>query len=164
MGLVIPDTGLLFWMLLSFSISFWLLAKFAWKPILKAIKNREETIENSLKAAEEAKAQMAQLKADNQKIMLEARAERDKLLQEAKEIRDKMVQQAEVEAKDRATAIIEEARIQIDNEKQNALKDIKAKVADLSIDISEKILRRELANKQSQESYINNLIDEANLN
>lgn len=164
MGLVIPDTGLLFWMILSFSITFWLLAKFAWKPIMKSLKNREETIDNSLKAAKQAKVEMEKLQEDNKKIIIEARSERDGMLQEAKEIRDKMIRKAEQEAKERADKIIEEARLQIESEKQNALKDIKSKVAELSIDISEKILRKELTSNQTQQDYINNLVDEAKLN
>ncbi|MBN2891128.1 MAG: F0F1 ATP synthase subunit B [Bacteroidales bacterium] len=164
MGLVIPDTGLLFWMIISFSITFWLLAKYAWKPIMKSLRKREDTIDNSLKAAKQAKIEMEQLREDNKKIIIEARSERDGLLQEAKEIKDKMIRKAEQEAKERADKIIEEARVQIQSEKQNALNDIKSKVAELSIDISEKILRKELDNKDSQQDYIDSLVKEAKLN
>lgn len=164
MGLVIPDTGLLIWMLITFSIAFWILAKYAWKPIMKSLKNREQTIESSLKAAKEAKIEMERLHEDNKKIIVEARSERDSLLQEAKEIRDKLIRKAEQEAKDRADKIIEDARLQIESEKQKALSDLKASVADLTIDISEKVLRKELQNKDSQKDYINTLVNEVKLN
>jgi len=164
MGLVIPDTGLLFWMIISFSITLWLLTKYAWKPMMKSLKAREESIESSLKAAQDAKDQISQLKEDNKKIIAEARAERDALLQEAKEIKNKMIRQAEADAKLQTDKLIENARIQIVNEKKQALDEIKSKVAELSINISEKILRKELADKDSQQSYIKNLVDEAKLN
>lgn len=164
MGLVIPDTGLLIWMLISFSIAFYILAKFAWKPIMKSLKDREHTIEASLTAAKEAKIEMERLKQDNKKIIVEARSERDSLLQEAKEIKDKLIRKAEQEAKDRADKIIEDARLQIETEKQKALSELKSSVADLTIDISEKILRKELKNKDTQKEYINNLVNEVKLN
>lgn len=164
MGLVIPDTGLLIWMLISFSIAFYILAKFAWKPIMKSLKDREHTIEDSLTAAKEAKIEMERLKQDNKKIIVEARSERDSLLQEAKEIKDKLIRKAEQEAKDRADKIIEDARLQIETEKQKALSELKSSVADLTIDISEKILRKELKNKDTQKEYINNLVNEVKLN
>lgn len=164
MGLVIPDTGLLIWMLISFSIAFYILAKFAWKPIMKSLKDREHTIEDSLTTAKEAKIEMERLKQDNKKIIVEARSERDSLLQEAKEIKDKLIRKAEQEAKDRADKIIEDARLQIETEKQKALSELKSSVADLTIDISEKILRKELQNKETQKEYINNLVNEVKLN
>jgi len=164
MGLVIPDTGLLIWMLISFSIAFWILTKYAWKPIMNSLKNREKTIESSLEAAKEAKVEMERLKEDNKKILIEARSQRDDILQEAKEIKDRLIRKAEGEAKDKADKIIEEARVQIQNEKQKALSDLKASVADLTIDISEKILRKELEDKDTQKEYINNLVNEVKLN
>ncbi len=164
MGLVIPDTGLLFWMLITFSIVLWILGKYAWKPIMKSLKERENTIQSSLDAAKAAKEEIEKLKADNKKIMAEARAERDNLLKEAKEIRDKMIRKAEQEAKEKAEKIIEEARQQIISEKVKALDELKASVAELTIDISEKILRRELTDKQKQTDYINTLIKDAKLN
>ncbi len=164
MGLVIPDTGLLFWMIISFSITLWILIKYAWKPIMKSLKERENTIEQSLSAAKEAKLAMERLQEENKKTMQTARAERDAVLQEAKEIRDKMIRKAEQEAKEKADKVIEDARIQIENEKQNALSEIKASVADLTIEISEKILRKELSDKNAQKDYINNLVKEAKLN
>ncbi|MBN2663463.1 MAG: F0F1 ATP synthase subunit B [Bacteroidales bacterium] len=164
MGLVIPDTGLLIWMLISFSIAFYILAKFAWKPIMKSLKNREHTIETSLTAAKEAKIEMERLQQDNKKIIVEARSERDTLLQEAKEIKDKLIRKAEQEAKEKAEKIIEDARLQIESEKQKALFELKSNIADLTIDISEKILRKELQNHETQKEYINNLVNEVKLN
>ncbi len=164
MGLVIPDTGLLFWMLISFSITLWILGKYAWKPIMKSLKDRSAKIQNSIDAAEKAREEIESLKEDNKKIMAEARAERDKLLKEAKEIKDKMIRAAEQEAKDKASKVIEDARVQIDREKNKALSELKASVADLTIDIAEKILRKELKDKQKQKDYINELVKDVRLN
>lgn len=164
MGLVLPDTGLLFWMIITFSISLWILGKYAWKQIMKSLKERSEKIQNSIDAAELAKLEVENLKEENKKVMAEARAERDKLLQEAKEIKDKMIRVAEQEAKDKANKVIEDARIQIESEKHKALSEVKASIADLSIDISEKIIMKELDNKEKQKDYINELVKDAKLN
>lgn len=164
MGLVLPDTGLLFWMIISFSITLWILGKYAWKPIMKSLKQRAEKIQNSIDAAEQAKLEVENLKEENKKVMAEARAERDKLLQEAKEIKDKMIRSAEQEAKEKANKVIEDARVQIESEKNKALSELKASIADLTIDISEKIIMRELDNKQKQKDYINELIKDVKLN
>jgi len=164
MGLVLPDIGLIFWMMLSFGITFWILAKFAWKPIMKAIRNRENIIENSLNQAMLAREEFEMLRKENNEIMKQARAERDLFLQEANEIKNKLIQQSERDAKEKAEKLILQAKEQIESEKEKSLMDIKNKVAELSIDISEKILRKELSNEDSQQKYINSLLDEAKLN
>ncbi len=164
MGLVIPDTGLLFWMLITFGIVLWILGKYAWKPIMKSLKEREETIQGSLDAAKKAKEEIEKLKDENKKIMAEARAERDNILKEAKEIREKMLREAENDAKLKADKILEDARLQIESEKKKAIDELKASVADLTIEISEKILRKELENKDKQKEYINQLVKDAKLN
>ena len=164
MGLVIPDTGLLFWMLITFAIVLWILGKYAWKPIMKSLKEREETIQGSLDAAKKAKEEIEKLKDENKKIMAEARAERDNILKEAKEIREKMLREAENDAKQKADKILEDARLQIESEKKKAIDELKASVADLTIEISEKILRKELENKEKQKEYINQLVKDAKLN
>ncbi len=160
MGLVVPDTGLLFWMLLSFGVTFWLLVKFAWKPILKMIKNREDSIQKAFDEAKEAKKEADYIREENKKFLFEARLERENLLKLAHETKEKMIRAAETEAKERALKIITEAKIQIETEKNLAIQEIKSKVAELTIDISEKILRKELADKQSHISYINTLVNE----
>lgn len=164
MGLVIPDTGLLFWMLITFGIVLWILGKYAWKPIMKSLKEREETIQGSLDAAKKAKEEIEKLKDENKKIMAEARAERDNILKEAKEIREKMLREAENDAKLKADKILEDTRLQIESEKKKAIDELKASVADLTIEISEKILRKELENKDKQKEYINQLVKDAKLN
>jgi F-type H+-transporting ATPase subunit b len=164
MGLVIPDTGLLFWMLVTFSIVLWILGKYAWKPIMKSLKERENTIQSSLDAAKAAKDEIEKLKLENKKIMAEARKERDAMLKEATEIRNEIIHKAEIQAKEKAEKIIEEARQQIVSEKLKAIDELKASVAELTIDISEKILRRELTDKQKQQDYINTLVKDAKLN
>lgn len=164
MGLVIPDTGLLIWMLITFTIVLWILGKYAWKPIMKSIKNREETIRNSLEAAKKAKEEIADLKEENKKIMAEARAERDKLLKEAKEIREKIIKEAELDAKTKADKMLEDARLQITSEKEKALSELKSSVAELTIEISEKILRKELSDKEKQTEYINSIVRDVKLN
>ncbi len=164
MGLVIPDTGLLFWMLITFTIVLWILGKYAWKPIMKSLKEREETIQGSLDAAKKAKEEIEKLKKENKKIMAEARAERDNILKEAKEIREKILREAENDAKQKADKILEDARLQIESEKKKAIDELKASVADLTIEISEKILRKELENKEKQKEYINQLVKDAKLN
>lgn len=164
MGLVVPDTGLLFWMIIAFSISLWILGKYAWKPIIKSLRKREDNIQTSLNAAKEAKNKMKDLEEENKKIIIKARNERDALLQEAKDLKNKMLRQAQKDAKDKADKILQDAQNQIENEKQKVLSDLKAQVADLTINISEKVLRRELDDKEKQKDYINNLVDEVKLN
>lgn len=164
MGLVIPDTGLLIWMLITFSIVLWILGKYAWKPIMKSLKNREETIRGSLDAAKKAKEEIEELKEENKKVMAEARAERDNLLKEAREVREKLIKEAELDAKAKANKMLEDARLQISSEKEKALTELKSSVAELTIDISEKILRKELSDKQKQTEYINSIVKDVKLN
>jgi len=164
MGLVTPDYGLVFWMLLSFLIVLFILKKFAWKPVLQMIKEREKTISDSLNSAQAAKLEMIQLKEQNDKILAEARNERDLLLREAKETKDKIIKSSEHEAKERANKIIEDAQREIENQKNKALSEIKDKVAELSINIAEKILKRELASDSKQNEFLNSLINETKLN
>ncbi len=164
MGLVTPDFGLLFWMALSFLIVLFILKKFAWKPILHMIKDREKTIEESLNSAQNAKLEMLQLKEQNEKILATARAERDILLKEAKETKDKIVRSSELEAKQRANKIIEDAQIEIENHKNKAIAEIKDKVTELSVQIAEKILKKELYPESKQTDFLNSLINETKLN
>ena len=164
MGLVTPDFGLLFWMLISFGLVVFILKKFAWKPILQALKDREYTIAESLSSAENAKIEMKNLHAENKKIMQQARAERDTLLREAKASRDKIIRQSEEEAKNRANKILEDAHKEIINQKKLAIEEIKEEVAELSVQIAEKILTKELQAENKQKEYINGLLEEVKLN
>lgn len=164
MELVTPEIGLIVWTTITFLILLILLRKFAWKPILGAVKSREESIENALKSAEKAREEMEQLKSDNERIIKEARAERDEMLKEAREIKEKIISDAKDKASAEADKIIENAREQIENEKMAAITDLKNQVAQMSINIAEKILRKELDNKQNQEQLVENQLEDFKLN
>jgi F-type H+-transporting ATPase subunit b len=160
MELITPGIGLLFWMLVMFGIVLWILKKFAWKPILNALENRETSIKEALMAADTAKRDMEKLKADNQVVMAEARAEKDKIVQEARQIREKLISDAKNEAVDEAKKILKSARRDIENEKVSAIMEVKNKVAELSVEIAEKILREKLADSKEQKSMIERLVKE----
>ncbi|PLX09239.1 MAG: ATP synthase F0 subunit B [Marinilabiliales bacterium] len=164
MGLVTPGIGLVFWMLLSFSIVLIILKKYAWKPILKMLKERETSIESALTAAEEAKNEMAKLKADNDKILAEARLERDSILKEAREIKDKIVGEAKEQANAEASKILNESKQQLELQKSQAMTEIKNEVAKLSIEIAEKILRKDLSKESKQEELIEDLLKDIKFN
>lgn len=164
MGLMIPETGLLIWMLITFLALLFLLKKFAWKPILKMIKDREDSIDNALKSAEKAKEEMQSLQADNERILAEARNQRDLMLKEAREMKESMISQAKTTAKTEGDKMIAAARETIQNEKMAAITELKNQVALLSIDIAEKILKRELAAENKQKELIGDLLKETKLN
>ena len=164
MELVKPSIGLIFWMAVSFSIILFLLKKFAWKPILGMIKEREQSIENALAAAENAKEEMKALQSNNERILVEARAERDQLLKDAREIREKMIAEAKVIATKEGERLLKSARENIQNEKMAAITELKNQVATLSIDIAEKILKSELSSDEKQKSLVNTLLKDVNLN
>ncbi len=164
MGLVTPDFGLVFWMLVSFISLLIILKKFAWKPILGSLKAREDSIDEALKSAEKAKDEMARLHADNKVILQEAKVERENLLKEAREIKDKIVADAKNEATQEADKIITNAKAQIEGEKLAAISEIKEKVVLLSIDIAEKIIKKNLNSDSKQKDYADSLISNINLN
>jgi len=164
MGLVTPDYGLVFWMLITFGIVLFILKKFAWKPILQALKDRENSIQEALDAADRTKNEMAQLKSDNEKVIAEAKIERDNLLKDARELKDKIISEAKNQASIEATKMIEDAKMMIENEKISAINEIKTQVALLSIQIAEKILQKQLSNDSSQEEYVGKLVNDMKLN
>jgi F-type H+-transporting ATPase subunit b len=164
MELLTPAIGLLFWMALVFGILVFFLKKFAWKPILSSLKEREDSIESALRMAEETRAEMAKLKSDNDKILAEARAERDKMIRDAKGITDKMIADAKDKAVSEGNKIIADAREAIQQEKTAMVSQMKKDMASFSIEIAEKVIRRELSDKKSQETLVSTLISEANLN
>ncbi|MBL4652816.1 MAG: F0F1 ATP synthase subunit B [Flavobacteriales bacterium] len=164
MDLITPDFGLMFWMILSFSIVLFILKKFAWGPVLGAIQEREESIHDALAQAEKAKEEMAKLQAGNEDLLKQAREERDALIKDAREARDKMVNDAKDIAKQEADKIIASAREAIEGEKMAAVAEIKNQVASLSIEIAEKILRDELSSEDKQKKLVNNLLEDVNLN
>jgi F-type H+-transporting ATPase subunit b len=164
MGLMIPETGLAIWMMITFLILLFLLKKFAWKPILKMIKEREDSIDGALKSAEKAKEEMRNLQADNEKILAQARHERDMMLKEAREMKDNIVGEAKGKAKEEADKILASAREAIQNEKMAAITELKNQVAMLSVEIAEKILKRELSDENKQRELIGDLLKDTKLN
>ena len=164
MDLLLPHIGLIFWTLLAFLLVLFILKKFAWKPIIQSLNERETNIAESISMAENVKLEMAQLKNDNELLLIKAREERSALLKDAKETKDKMISEAKEEARLAASKIIAEAQASINHQKMAALTEIKNQVGNLVIEVSEKVLRRELANKAEQEIFIQKLAQEATLN
>ena len=164
MDLLTPDLGLFLWNLLAFLILFFILKKTAWKPILKSLNEREKGISDSLATAERVKAEMAQLKSENEALLAKAREERAALLKEARDTKDKIINEAKDQAKVEAGKIITDARAAIEQQKMAAITEVKNQVGNLVIEVSEKILRRELSNKSEQEKYIRDLANEVKMN
>jgi F-type H+-transporting ATPase subunit b len=164
MDLLTPDLGLFIWNLVAFILLFFILKKTAWKPILKSLNEREKGIADSLATAEKVKAEMLQLKGENEALLAKAREERAQLLKEARDTRDKIVNEAREQAKLEAGKIIADAQTAIEQQKMAALTEVKNQVGNLVVEVAEKILRRELADKSQQESYIRQLTNEAKLN
>ena len=162
MSLILPDLGLLFWMTLIFLLFWFLMGKFAFKPIVKAIKDREQSIDDALSAADKAKNEMQQLQSDNAALLKEAREESAKILKEAKEIKESVIAEAHNKAKDEAEKIVGSAKVEIDAQKKAALAEVKNEVSKLSLEIAQKVLGRELDATKDQQSYINSLVDKMN--
>ena len=164
MGLVMPDFGLFFWMVLSFSILLFVLRKFAWKPILKALSDRENSIDEALKSAQLAKDEMTKLKADNEVILREAVLEREKIIIEAREMKESIMRDAKTQASLEAHKVMENAKAAIEQEKASAINEIREIVANFSIDIAEKILKEHLDNEEHQKKLVNKYVDQIKLN
>jgi len=158
MQLVTPDIGLLFWMLVSFAIVFFILKKFAWKPIMNMLYEREQSIELALKTAEKARKEMENLKASNDRIISEAFAERDKIFSDAQKIKEKIVGEAREQAIREKDKILKDARNTIETEKNTAIREIRNVAAELSVQVAEKIIRRELNNDQKQKELVEQMI------
>ena len=163
MQLLTPDLGLLVWTLLAFLIVFFLLKKFAW-PQIKGLNDREANIAESIATAEKVKLEMSQLKSDNESLLAQAREERAQMIKDAKEASNKMISEAKEKAKAEYDRIIGEAQVAIQQQKNAALTDVKNQVGNLVIEVSEKVLRRELANKGEQENFIKQLAEVVKLN
>lgn len=164
MELITPDFGLIFWMLIGFGLLFFLLAKFAWPVITKSIAERENYIQEQLDAAARVKDEMKNLQSEHQLLLAEAKEERDKILADARKIVEKMNEDAKALRDKEHEARMAETKVMIHNEKMKAITDIKNEIAQLSIDIAEKILRDELTSKERQEQIVHNWVDELNLN
>lgn len=156
--------GLFFWQFLIFVGLIFLLKKFAWKPILDAVNEREEGIKNALLAAENAKRDMQNLKSDNEKLLAEARLERDTMMKDAREIKEKMINDAKTEAQVAGQKMIEQAKAAIESEKNAALAELKSQVSTLSLDIAEKLLKEELSNKEAQTKLVEKMLGDIKLN
>ena len=164
MQLLTPAFGLILWTILAFVIVFFILKKFAWKPILESMNKREEGIADSLATAEKVRGEMAQLKSENEALLVKAREERALMLREAKETKDRIISEAKEQAKEETNKIIADAQSAINQQKMAAIIDLKNQVGNLVIEVSEKILRRELSSKEKQEDYIKELADQVKFN
>jgi len=163
-SLTSPAIGTLVWAVIIFTLFFLILAKFAWKPILGAIKQREEMIKGSLASAENARKEMLRLQSDNELILKKAREERENILKEARDVRDKLIAEAKGKATEEAEKLVEKAKAGIEKEKAKALSEIHEQVAILSIDIATKLLGQKLERTGEQEKLINNYLKEIDLN
>ena len=163
-SLLNPSPGLIFWQLVVFGLLVFILWKFAWKGILSALKEREGEIEGALRMAEETRAEMAKLKADNDKLVAEAKKERDLIIKEAKEAADKMLAEAKDRAVEQGNKVMEDAREVMTQERVKMMSQIKKDVASLSIEIAEKVIRKELSDKATQQSFVSELVADAKLN
>jgi len=164
MELIKPEIGLIFWMSVSFLIVLFILGKFAWPMILKSLKEREQSIADALNAAKKAKEEMASLKNDSDELLRQARAERDQMLKEARDAKDAIIAEAKIKAQAEGSKLIAQATDAINNQKMAAITELKNSVANMSIEIAEKILRHELSRDEKQKALMQNLMDDINLN
>lgn len=163
-SLVTPNIGLIFWTTLVFLILLVLLRAFAWKPILKAVKDREDNINDALQSAEKAKKEMAKLQSDHEALVRKAKNERNEILKEAKETKDKVIGEAQAIAKEEASKIMANAKSEIEKNKEKAFKELKNEVANIAVDVATKILRSELTDKAKSEKLVEEYLKEAKLN
>lgn len=164
MELLTPGTGLIIWQLIVFVLLFFLLAKLAWKPIISSLKEREKSIQEALDTAERARLEMSKLKADNENLLKQAREERERILRDAREASNRMKEEAQLEAKKSSERIVEDARAAINAEKATALREVKALVANLSLEVAGKILQKNLASDQAQKNLTQEYIKDLKLN
>lgn len=164
MELLTPGTGLILWQLIIFVLLFFLLAKLAWKPIIQSLKEREDSIQNALDSAEKARHEMAQLQSENENLLKVAREERDVILRQAREAANKLKEEAAHDAKKAADKIVDDARAAINIEKQAALKEVRVQVAMFSIEVAEKLMKKNLAGDKAQKELVEGFINELKLN
>src|ERR1700712_5750805 len=163
MDLVTPDIGLVFWTTICFIILLFILGKFAWKPILAAVAERENSIESALLKAEAMKEEMAPLNTENEELLKKTRAERDEILAEARKVKDQIINEAKEAAQTEGSRLIEKARIEINSQKAIAMADVKNQVASLSLEIAEKVLRKQFEDSQKQDELVSQLLKEVKL-
>ncbi len=160
MGLLTPDPGLVFWMIITFGVVFVLLAKYGFPVIIKAVEDRKAYIDNSLKAAREANEQLANVKLEGEKILAQAREEQNRILSEAAVTRDRIVKDAQDKAITEGQRLMAEIKKQIETEKESAIRDIRRQVAVLSVEIAEKVMRSKLSDAKEQNALIDRMLDE----
>lgn len=163
MGFVTPDYGTIFWMVIIFGIALFILKKFAWKPILNALKDRENSIAEALSSADRARKEMERLKAGNEKILAEARKAKEGILNEAREVKNNLLAEARTQAAREGQKMIESARMQIKAEKEAAISEMKKQMVELSVQMAEKIIQKELKDKTVQENLVNDLLKDLKL-
>ena len=164
MDLVMPGVGLIFWMTLTFIFLLLILKEFAWGPILSSIKEREQSISTSLAMAKQTQEEMKRLQADNEKLLHQAREERDAILRDANKLKDTIISEAKGKAQTEADRIVESARVNIESEKAAAITELKNQVANLTIEVAEKVLTAELADKAKQTSFAEKQLETMNFN
>jgi F-type H+-transporting ATPase subunit b len=164
MDLLTPSFGLIIWTLLAFLVVFYILNKFAWPAITKGLKDREQGIADALSTAERVKAEMAQMKSEHEALLAQAREERAQILKEARETKDKIINESKEAAKAEASKIMAETASAIEAQKMAAITDVKNQIGKMVVEVSEKILKRELGNKEAQEAHIKGLVNEVKLN
>lgn len=164
MDLITPDIGLIFWTGLVFLLLMFVLTKFIWKPLMGAVKNREENIQEALDMAKKTKAEMQELQTKNENLLKEARVERDQMIKEAKETSTRMIDEAKSKAKEEANKIVESARASIETEKNAAITELKSQVATVALEIAEKVIREELSSGDKQKELATKLADDISLN
>lgn len=159
-----PDFGLLFWTTVIFGLFWFIIGKYAFRPMATALKKREQDIQDSLDEAKKAREEMANLKAENEQLLKEAREERSKILKEAKEAKDTIISEAKAKAKEEAKKIVSSAKQEIENQKMAALIEVKNQVGLMALDVAEKVLKKELKGDSNQEAFVNKLVDDIKLN
>ena len=164
MELLLPKLGLIFWTLIAFGITLWILGKYAWKPIMKSLDDREKNISDSIMSAENVRKEMSELKSENEALLAKAREERGIMMREAKETRDKIILEAKEQAREEMNKIVADAQSIIHQQKMAAITDLKNQVGNLVLEVSEKVIRRELSNREEQEKYIQQLTQNVDLN
>ncbi|OWY24268.1 ATP synthase F0 subunit B [Sphingobacteriales bacterium UPWRP_1] len=163
-ALMTPDLGLIFWTTLLFLALWFIMGKFAWKPLIGALKERESTIENSLRQADKTRQEMAELKSHHEQLLMEAKEERAKIIKEAKEIKDSIVAEAKEKARTEARKIIEDASAEIHNQKMAAITEVKNLIGTTALDLAAQVLGRELNSTKEQESFVNQELNKIKLN
>ncbi|MFV0553898.1 MAG: F0F1 ATP synthase subunit B [Mangrovibacterium sp.] len=159
-----PSVGTIFWMLVIFGIMFWILKKYAWKPILHALKQREYSIDKALTAADNARKEIDILRANQDEIIAQARQEKDQILKEAREMKDKMLLEAKAQAHTEAEKMIKVAQAEIQSQQKAAVAEMKKEIAELSVLVASKVIGKELESSAKQEAFVNDLIEDLKLN